>query len=131
MELHFGHVGIVVRDIDRAVAAFCGAFDLPAPPVRDDAEAGVRFTVVDLGGGQLEFLEDYGGRSPLAGVLDDGQRAVVHHFALKPADIDAAVADLKDRSVKMVDQTARTGLRGKRIAFVDPDLIGLPLELTE
>jgi methylmalonyl-CoA epimerase len=56
----------------------------------------------------------------------------LHHAAFEVSDIDEAVADLRSRGVRMVDETPRPGGMGTRIAFVHPAACpGLLLELVE
>src|SRR5215468_8431841 len=56
----------------------------------------------------------------------------LHHVAFEVSDIDEAVADLRSRGVRMVDETPRPGGMGTRIAFVHPAACpGLLLELVE
>jgi catechol 2,3-dioxygenase-like lactoylglutathione lyase family enzyme len=58
--------------------------------------------------------------------------ARLHHAAFEVSDIDEAVADLRSRGVRMVDETPRPGGMGTRIAFVHPAVCpGLLLELVE
>ena len=78
-----------------------------------------------------EFIEDYGASGPFAGMLD-GRDAVIHHVALKTDDITADMADFLKRGLNTLTTTANVGLRGKRIAFLDPrGTAGIPIELTE
>ena len=52
--------------------------------------------------------------------------------ALRVDDIDAALAELKEKGVRLIDQTPRYGAGGARIAFVHPKAShGVLLELCE
>jgi len=48
----------------------------------------------------------------------------LHHVALEVDAIDAAVADLTERGVRLVDEEPRPGGMGTRIAFVHPSAFG-------
>src|ERR1700681_1958126 len=50
----------------------------------------------------------------------DRRRAAVPHLALRVDDLDAALADLHDRGTPRVDERARAGGGGTRIAFLHP-----------
>jgi methylmalonyl-CoA/ethylmalonyl-CoA epimerase len=54
----------------------------------------------------------------------------LHHVAFEVSDIAAAVADLRGRGVRMVDEVPRPGGRGTIIAFIHPQACaGLLVEL--
>jgi methylmalonyl-CoA/ethylmalonyl-CoA epimerase len=56
----------------------------------------------------------------------------LHHLAFAVEGIDAAVADLRGRGVRLVDDEPRPGGMGTRIAFVHPSAFGgLLVELVE
>jgi methylmalonyl-CoA/ethylmalonyl-CoA epimerase len=56
----------------------------------------------------------------------------LHHMALEVDAIDAALADLRERGVPLIDREARVGGMGTRIAFLDPSAFGgVLVELVE
>lgn len=56
----------------------------------------------------------------------------LHHVAFEVDDIDAALDDLRRRSVALVDTEPRLGSEGARIAFLHPSALGgLLAELVE
>jgi methylmalonyl-CoA epimerase len=58
--------------------------------------------------------------------------AGLHHICLRVPDIDAAIAQLKARGIRMIDETARPGAHGSRIAFIHPaSACGLLVEIKE
>jgi glyoxylase I family protein len=83
------HVSINVSDVDQAVAFYTGALGLT---VRDDRpELGIGGVWLDAAGEQVHLLE--------AGVPEGAGQ----HFALRVADLDAAVAELRERGVPVSD----------------------------
>ena len=44
----------------------------------------------------------------------------IHHLAFEVDDVDAAVQELLDKGVRMIDKTPRKGAHGNRIAFIHP-----------
>jgi methylmalonyl-CoA/ethylmalonyl-CoA epimerase len=56
----------------------------------------------------------------------------LHHVAFQVDAIDAALRDLQDRGVRLIDQTSRPGGMGTRIAFLHPSAAGgVLVELVE
>ncbi len=84
----------------------------------------------EVGDAAIQTIEAFG-----PGGVDrfvDKRGPALHHVALAVDDIDAAVADLLGRGVRMVDEVARRGGGGTRIAFVHPSACGgLLVELVQ
>ncbi len=56
----------------------------------------------------------------------------IQHLALRVDNIETAIADLKAKGVRMIDETPRYGAGGASIAFVHPKATGgILLELSE
>jgi catechol 2,3-dioxygenase-like lactoylglutathione lyase family enzyme len=83
------HVSINVDDVDRALDFYVGTLGLQ--PRHDRPDFGFPGAWLDAGGQQLHLI---GARPP----TDLGQ-----HFALLVDDLDAAIASLRDRGVKVTD----------------------------
>ena len=48
----------------------------------------------------------------------------IHHVAYAVNDIDATLEQLKGSGVELIDEQARVGIRGSRVAFLDPKSTG-------
>ena len=126
-----GHIGIAVKNIDESLAAITKALNLPVPPVRDIPEMKLRVAVVNIGATGLEFIEDTSQDGRFARFVKERGNAI-HHFCLLTDEIEKDVEVLKGRGVEMADQKPRLGVRGKRIAFTQPSVLGgIPFELSE
>ena len=56
----------------------------------------------------------------------------VHHVAYEVEDLDAALTELKNNGVEIIDEEPRTGAGGTRVAFVHPkSAFGVLTELVE
>jgi methylmalonyl-CoA epimerase len=56
----------------------------------------------------------------------------IHHIAVKVEDINASLADLKNRGARLIDETPRVGAGGCLVAFVHPTSAhGVLLELVQ
>ena len=56
----------------------------------------------------------------------------LHHVAFRVDALDAALADLQERGIRLIDAVARAGGMGTRIAFVHPSATGgVLVELVE
>lgn len=82
-------------------------------------------------GARLEILEPYEGTGPIAGFLEK-KGSGIHHIALMVDSVDKALAFLKAKGVRMIDETPRSGAHNTRIAFIHPEATGgLLVELVE
>ena len=55
----------------------------------------------------------------------------IQHMALRVDDIKAAIADLTEAGVRMIDKAPRNGAGQMKIAFIHPKSAGLLLELCQ
>lgn len=130
MSKRIGHIGVIVGDIDKSVAAFARVLDVPVPEVRDVAEKQMKVAVLDVGGIGIEFIQDYGENGPYRKTVEQRGDAL-HHFAVVVDDIQGEIDSMRARGVDMADLKPRMGLRGKHIAFAKPsELGGIVLELS-
>lgn len=125
------HVGVAVTDADAALKTYTEkwGYTLTHREVIDDA--GMELIWLEAGGMTVELVRSLRDDSPVAKFLAE-RGSGVHHIAVRVDDIDAALKDLAERGVRLLDEQARPGGRGMRIAFVHPgDGVGVLWELVE
>ena len=129
--LNLDHVGIAVHDLDNAVEGYRARYGV-SPLYREVVETqGVEEAMIPVGGSFVQLLAPLDGEGPVSRFLERRGEGV-HHLAFLVADIDVALEHLKSQGANLVDETARLGGRGARIAFVHPaDLTGTLIELVE
>ncbi len=126
-----GHIALTVSKIENVVAALCRAIGVPPPPIRDIPERKLKVALVDMGNLQLEILEDTSTDGFIARHTAAHGNAI-HHFCLLSDNLETDLAALKEKSIPLMDDLPRMGVRGKRIAFISPELLnGIPIELSE
>ena len=117
------HIGVAVSDAAPIVSFLSQAFGAGAEPAIDAAAHGVRVRFVHLGGSSIEVLEALGGESPIASFL--ARRGPgLHHIAVDVDDLNATLAELRARGVRLVDETPRPGADGRAVAFIHPSATG-------
>ncbi len=83
-------------------------------------------------GAEIELLEATEPDSPIAKYLEkNGGRAGIQHVALRVDNLEQALADLKEKGVRLIDEKPRKGAGGAMIAFVHPKASGILLELCQ
>ncbi len=113
------HIGIAVEDLDAALAFYTEALGLEVDATEDVPSQGVRAHFVRVGSAALELLEATSAESPIRRFVSR-RGAGIHHITLRVDDIAEALARLKARGIRLVDETPRQGAEGALVAFVHP-----------
>ena len=131
MKASLDHIGIAVQNVDEALAFYRDALGLAVHPPEEVASQGVRAHVIPLGESALELLEAVRPDSPIAKYLDR-RGPGLHHITLRVDDIEAALAELRSRGVRLVDERPRPGAEAALIAFIHPSAAhGVLVELKQ
>jgi methylmalonyl-CoA/ethylmalonyl-CoA epimerase len=117
------HVGVAVSDLDAAAALYEGAFGMPLAHRETVESQGVEAALLDVGEGHVELLQPLDAET-MVGRFIERRGEGLHHVAYAVNDIDATLEQLKGSGVELIDEQARVGIRGTRVAFLDPKSTG-------
>jgi methylmalonyl-CoA epimerase len=125
------HVGIAVQNLDEALAFYRDALGLHVEDPEEVATQRVRTHFIPTGAAALELLEPTVDESAVAKYL--ARRGPgLHHITLRVDDIRAALAHLKARGVRVIDEEPRRGAEEALVAFIHPSAAhGVLVELKE
>lgn len=127
------HIGIAVNDLDE-IQNFWTAIGLPCTGQETVAEQKVTTTFNPTpNGSEIELLAATEPDSPIAKFIEkNGGRGGIQHIALRVDDLPAAIAELQEKGIRMIDTKPRKGAGGADIAFVHPkSTFGVLLELCQ
>ena len=131
MKAVLDHIGIAVRDIDAALAFYRDALGLDVEAPEDVLSQRVRAHFVPVGQSAIELLEATAPDSAIAKYIET-RGPGIHHITLRVEDIRGALAQLRARGVRLVDEEPRTGAEGALVAFIHPSAAhGVLVELKE
>lgn len=119
MKAVLDHVGIAVQDLGAALAFYRDALGLEVEAPEDVASQRVRAHFIPVGGATLELLEATAPESAIAKYVAK-RGPGMHHVTLRVDDIAAALAQLKARGVRLVDEHPRPGAEHAQVAFIHP-----------
>jgi methylmalonyl-CoA/ethylmalonyl-CoA epimerase len=119
MKARLDHIGIAVADINAALAFYRDALGLDIEPAEEVASQKVRASFIPAGGAALELLEATADDSPIAKYVAK-RGPGLHHITLEVEDLAAALAQLKARGVRLIDESPRPGAHGSIVAFIHP-----------
>ena len=119
MRATLDHVGIAVSSLSEALAFYRDTLGLEIEPPEEVASQRVRAHFIPVGESTLELLEATADDSPIARFIAK-RGPGLHHVALRVENIVAALAELKARGVRLIDDTPRPGAHGSLVAFLHP-----------
>ncbi len=129
--LKIDHLGIAVNSIDEGKNFWTDVLGLEFEGAETVAEQKVTTAFFPVGESEVELLESTAPDGPVAKFIEK-KGTGFQHIAFRVADIEAALAELKEKNVQLIDQTPRIGAGGARIAFLHPKATGgILVELCE
>ena len=131
MKAVLDHVGIAVTDLETSLAFFRDALGLHVEPPEDVSSQRVRAQFVSTGPSSLELLAATAPDSPISKFVAK-RGPGLHHITLRVDDIREALALLRVRGVRLIDEEPRAGAEGAVVAFIHPSSAqGVLVELKE
>jgi len=131
MKAVLDHVGIAVSDLRASLAFFRDVLGLHVEASEEIASQRVRATFLNTGQSTFEMLEATAVDSPIAKFIEK-RGAGMHHVALRVDDIEATLAHLRSRGIRLIDEKPRPGAEGALVAFIHPSAAhGVLVELKQ
>lgn len=123
------HVGIALPSLDNSATFYREILGLTEVKVSDSD--GARIEAFRAGESLVELLEPSAGDTPI-GKFIARRGAGIHHLCFEVDDLDATLEKCRASGIRLIDEVARIGAEGRRIAFLHPSSTdGILIELTE
>lgn len=119
MKAVLDHIGVAVRDLPAALAFYRDALGLDIEASEEVVTQRVRAHFVPVGEASLELLEATAPESAIAKYIEK-RGPGLHHITLRVDDISAALKQLKERGVRLIDEQPRPGAEAALVAFIHP-----------
>lgn len=113
------HVALAVEDLDAAIAHYRDIWGLEVSHRELVEDQGVEEAMLPLGESFLQLLGATGPDTTV-GKFIARRGEGLHHIAYEVDDLDATLAELKQKDVPLIDEIPRRGGRGHMVAFVHP-----------
>ena len=131
MRATLDHIGIAVANAEEALRFYRDALGLEIEAPEEVPSQRVRAHFIQVGETAIELLEATADDSPIAKYVAK-RGPGVHHITLRVDDIGEALARLKARGVRLIDETPRAGAHGALVAFIHPSSAhGVLIELKQ
>ena len=125
------HIGIAVKNIKEAGKFYTDIMGLEIEDIENVAEQKVKVAFIPITGSEVELLESTHEDGPVAKYID-ARGEGVQHIAFRVENIEEALDELKAKGVRLIDEEARGGAGGAKIAFIHPkETNGVLVEICE
>lgn len=126
------HIAMATTDLKKLASFYKDTLGLKVSDAVPQKEHGVTTVFVDVGNTKFELLLPLGDDSPISNFLEKNKGGGAHHVCIEVDDIEAAVADLKEKGIRMLAKATKIGAHGKPVMFLHPkDCGGVLVELEQ
>jgi methylmalonyl-CoA/ethylmalonyl-CoA epimerase len=117
--LKIDHLGIAVKSIEEGKNFWTDVLGLKFEGSETVTEQKVTTAFFPVGESEVELLESTEPDGPIAKYLEKKGEGI-QHIAFRVENIDAALDELKEKGVRLIDAKPRIGAGGAKIAFLHP-----------
>jgi len=125
------HIGIAVKDLNKAVRLFRDVFGMEVQTEETVDDYQLHLASLKIGETEIEVLEGTSDKSPISRFIDKRGEGI-QHICFAVDDIHSALRELAEKGLKLIDQKPRLVRHGQKIAFLHPEgTHGILVELVE
>ncbi|MDK2919433.1 MAG: methylmalonyl-CoA/ethylmalonyl-CoA epimerase [Candidatus Petromonas sp.] len=129
--LKVDHIGIAVKNLDETLKFYTEALGLELHGTETVEEQKVKVAFLPVGDTEVELLESTAPDGPIARFIEKKGEGI-QHVAFRVENIEEAIAHMKEKGFRMIDEKPRYGAGGAKIAFMHPKSShGVLVELSE
>jgi methylmalonyl-CoA/ethylmalonyl-CoA epimerase len=123
--LKIDHVGIIVRDLDKAVKLYKGLLN---KPMILEENRGWISAIIETESGKLELMQPTSEDGPVGKALARRGEGI-HHLAIEVDDVQTYLDKAEKLGLTLIDKHPRKGSEDRMIGFIHPKgLNGVLLE---
>lgn len=116
---HIEHLGIAVKNLEASIPYYENVLGLKCYAVEEVPSQKVKTAFFKIGQTKIELLEPTSEDSPIAKFIEKRGEGV-HHIAFATDNLPAALAEVEEKGVQLIDKAPRGGAEGLEIAFLHP-----------
>ncbi len=117
------HIGIAVKSLETSIPFYRDQLGMVFEGTEEVANQKVKVAFLQIGESRIELLEPTSADSPIAKFLEKKGEGI-HHMAYEVADVEVALAEMKEKGIRLIDETPRRGAHNSLIAFLHPKATG-------
>ena len=128
---HIEHIGIAVKNLEKAVAYYENVLGLSCYAIEEVKDQQVKTAFFKVGQTKIELLESTNPEGPVGKFIEKKGEGI-HHIAFAVKNIEQALQEAAEKEVRLIDREPRRGAEGLNIAFLHPQsTFGVLTELCE
>jgi len=120
---NINHIAVAVTDIELSLTFWRDALGLELAELRDVPAESAQIAFLPVGSTEIELVRPTTDDSGLAKYIERHGQGM-HHLCLETDDIFAMMAQLKEKGVRLINESPRKGADGKLYAFIHPKSTG-------
>lgn len=117
------HIGIAVHSIEKALPFYTKNLNLTLLGIEEVESEKVKVAFLKIGESKLELLEPLSKESAIATFLEKRGEGI-HHVALAVDSIQDRINEIKEKGIRMINETPKPGAGGAMVAFMHPKSTG-------
>jgi methylmalonyl-CoA/ethylmalonyl-CoA epimerase len=117
------HIGIAVHSIEKALPFYTDILNLTLLGIEEVESEKVKIAFLKIGESKLELLEPLSKEGAIANFLEKRGEGI-HHIALAVDSIQERIDEIKEKGIRMINDTPKPGAGGAMVAFMHPKSTG-------
>lgn len=117
------HIGIAVKSIDDSLPYYTETLGLKLIHIEEVPSEKVRVAFIDSGNVTLELLQPLDETSTIHTFIEKKGEGI-HHVAFGVSNIQDRLNELKEKGVRLIQETPKAGAHGAQVAFIHPKASG-------
>lgn len=131
MVVKVDHIGIAVKNLEESLKFYEEILGMKCKGTEVIEEQKVKVAFLPIGDTEAELLESTDEEGPIAKYIEKKGEGI-QHIAYRVENIEKAIAEMKEKGIRMIDEKPRYGAGGAKIAFIHPKSThGVLIELCE
>ena len=117
------HVAVLVDDMEKALTFWRDGLGIGLHELREVPAEKAQVAFLPLPGSEVELVKPTTDDSGIAKYLAK-RGPGMHHLCLEVDDIEAMMAKLKSKGIRLINEEPRLAADGKKYAFIHPESTG-------
>ncbi len=117
------HLGIAVKNMKNGKEFWSDVLGLEFAGEETIEAQKVTTGFLPVGESEIELLESTSPDGPVAKYIEKKGEGI-QHVALRVENVEEALKELKEKGIRLIDETPRIGAGGAKIAFLHPKATG-------
>jgi len=117
------HIGIAVKSIEDSLPYYTETLGLKLIHIEEVLSEKVRVAFIDSGNVKLELLQPIDESSAVHSFIEKKGEGI-HHVAFGVTNIQERLNELKEKGVRLIQETPKVGAGGAQVAFIHPKASG-------